>query len=132
MTILEKKEKIKHKIYATSCWAKKNFSHYLHIENWHFIKFTLMSTTFVLNSFSQNSRVCMCLCTKKSKIKNIMIKSSKISIHRFIATTIAVLCGQRMATLIRQYSRMTVKLQELAIKANLGLLWYLQTVAIVK
>ena len=37
-----------------------------------------------------------------------------------------------MATLIRQYSRMTVKLQELAIKANLGLLWYLQTVAIVK
>ena len=26
---------------------------------------------------------------------------------------------------------MTVKLQELAIKANLGLLWYLQTVAIV-
>ena len=27
---------------------------------------------------------------------------------------------------------MTVKLQELAIKANLGLLWYLQTVAIVK
>ena len=34
--------------------------------------------------------------------------------------------------LIRQYSRMTVKLQELAIKANLGLLWYLQTVAIVK
>ena len=61
-----------------------------------------------------------------------MIKSSKISIHRFIATTIAVLCGQRMTTLIRQYSRMTVKLQEVAIKANLGLLWYLQTVAIVK
>ena len=27
---------------------------------------------------------------------------------------------------------MTVKLQELAIKANLGLLWYLQTVATVK
>ena len=27
---------------------------------------------------------------------------------------------------------MTVKLQELAIKANLELLWYLQTVAIVK
>ena len=91
-----------------------------------------MSTTFVLNSFSQNSRVFMGLCTKKSKIKNIMIQSSKISIHRFIATTIAVSCGQRMATLIRQYSRMTVKLQELAIKANLGLLWYLQTVAIVK
>ena len=40
-----------------------------------------------------------------------------------------------MATLIMQYSRMTVKLQELArigIKANLGLLWYLQTVAMVK
>ena len=37
-----------------------------------------------------------------------------------------------MATLIRQYSRMTFKLQELAIKANFGLLWYLQTVAIVK
>ena len=30
----------------------------------------------------------------------IMINSSKISIHRFI-----VLCGQRMATLIRQNSR---------------------------
>ena len=44
----------------------------------------------------------------------------------------AVSCGQRMATLIGQYSRMTIKLQELAIKANLGLLWYLQTVAIVK
>ena len=34
----------------------------------------------------------------------IMINSSKISIHRFIATTLAVSCGQRMATLIRQYS----------------------------
>ena len=44
----------------------------------------------------------------------------------------AVSCGQRMATLIGQYSRMTIKLQELAIKGNLGLLWYLQTVAIVK
>ena len=44
----------------------------------------------------------------------------------------AVSCGQRMASLIRQYSQMTVKLQELAIKANLGLLWYLQTVAIVR
>ena len=44
----------------------------------------------------------------------------------------AVSCGQRMATLIGQYSQMTIKLQELAIKANLGLLWYLQTVAIVK
>ena len=45
--------------------------------------------------------------------------------RHFIATTL-------FRVVIRQYSRMTVKLQELAIKANLGLLWYLQTVAIVK
>ena len=47
-----------------------------------------MSTTFVLKSFSQHSRVCMCLCSKKSEIKIIMINSNKISIHRFIATAL--------------------------------------------
>ena len=98
----------------------------------HKIHINVNNINFVLNSFSQNSRVCMCLCTKKSKIKIIMINSSKISIHRFIATALFRVVKECMATIIRQYSRMIVKLQELAIKANLGLLWYLQTVAIVK
>ena len=67
MTILEKKEKIKHKIYATSCqWAKKNFSHYLHIENWHFIKFTLMSTTLMYWTVSAKILECVCVCAQKN------------------------------------------------------------------
>ena len=51
----------------------------------------------------------------------IMVDGNKISIRRFIADN-AVPYDQRMATLIRQYQRMTVKLHELAIKAYIRLL----------
>ena len=56
--------------------------------------------------------------------------SSKISIHRYIAQRCFM--WSKNGHTHRAILKMTVKLQELAIRANLGLLWYLQTVAIVK